>query len=80
MHEGPNTIECHGGDSPAIAEPAYQLAVVHSPAPERRFGQACAAAVIGDFAEDFFGMHEAGRPSNVFPEASALVRALCVSA
>ena len=51
-HEAADAVERLGGDAPAVAQAAGELAVVHGAAAEGRFGKAALAAEIGDFLQD----------------------------
>ena len=53
-HEGADTVERVGGDAPAVAQAAGELAVVHGAAAEGRFRQSHLTAEIRDFLEDRF--------------------------
>ena len=57
LHETVNPIERVGGDAAAIAQPRRELAVVHRAAAEGGFGQAGAAAIIGDFRKQLLCVH-----------------------
>jgi len=56
-HEAVNAVERVGGDAAAIAQPRRKLAVVHRAAAEGGFGQAGAAAIIGDFRKQLLCVH-----------------------
>ena len=51
-HEAADAVERLGGDAPAVAQAACELAVVDGAAAEGRFRQAALAAEIGDFLQD----------------------------
>src|SRR5690606_36659776 len=72
MHEGTDAIERDRGDASAIAQAAYELAVIDGAAAEGRFGETRAAAIIGDFLEYFLGLHGLGVPR--FSRAMAVFR------
>ena len=51
-HEAADAVERFGGDAPAVAQAACELAVVYGAAPEGGFRKAALAAEIGDFLQD----------------------------
>ena len=51
-HEAADAVERLGGDAPAVAQAACELAVVDGAAAEGRFRQAHLTAEIGDFLQD----------------------------
>ena len=59
--EGAHAVHGVGGDAAAEAQPADELAVVHRETPERRFGHAGAAAVLGDVAQQRFAQRTTSR-------------------
>ena len=57
LHEGADAVERLGGDAPAVAQPAGELAVVDGAAAEGRFRKAGVAAIVGDFLQQFLRVH-----------------------
>ena len=50
-HEAMDAVECVCGDAAAVAQPGGELAVIHGPASECGFGEACLPAIVGDLLE-----------------------------
>ena len=57
VHEGTDAVERLGGDAAAVAQPRCQLAVVDRAPAEGQFGEPGLAAVVGDFDQQFLGVH-----------------------
>jgi hypothetical protein len=61
-HERADAIERLGGDAPAIAQPAGELAVIDCAPTEGRFSEPGLASIIGNFLQQILCAHRARFP------------------
>src|SRR3979409_1506503 len=57
FHEAPDAVERLGRDPTAVAQPRGQLAVIDGTPAEGRFREPAVPTIVGDFLQQFLGVH-----------------------